>query len=319
MNIPLRSPRNRTIFRIFEVDLERFVRRMRKAGEAFTLTALARRWIRGRLRYGQESGHLIPIPDEGVVRFWDPLKAWHPGDWAVFPVTYTRHGVLRQEPRAGQVARVMDTALIAQIDGEEMPRMWGMPARYDNAEITRWRASLDRYIARLGQSRSERARIDHMLFQHGPHIIGGLLAALRSDGRFVEWEGRWFLRSLVKYPNEAQLVTLARTLLIESSDGVRLSELLSLMPLTEADDPPTSFGFGLAMSERPGLFSRVEAGRYTRWVLVSPPPGNYEAKFAVYDPRTYEVICENGDHLNSNQVELLWQLGLLATAVYGSP
>jgi hypothetical protein len=212
----------------------------------------------------------------------------------------------------------MGTALVAQIDGEAMPRLWGTPARRDRQAITQWRASVDRLIKHLGQSRSERTKIDYVLFQQGAEIMSKIMAALRSDGQFIEWEGRWFLRSLVEYPEEAQLMIVARKLLAESRGGVRLSELLSLLSLTETDDFPTMFGFALAMSERPDLFSRLEAGRYTRWVLASPPPGNYEAKFSVYDPQTYEIICESGDDLTADQVEQLWQMNLLATAVYGS-
>jgi hypothetical protein len=53
--------------------------------------------------------------------------------------------------------------------------------------------------------------------------------------------------------------------------------------------------------------------------LVSPPPGRYVAKFAVYDPETYEVVCEPDDLLTETEVQRLWQSGLLETAVYGSP
>lgn len=305
--------------RVYEVDLERFARRMRRTGRAFTLTTLSRQWIHGRLRPGRPSGDVVSTSEQISIRFWDPLEAWQPGDWAVFPVTYTRNGGQRWEPRAGQVVRVTGTALTAHVDGEATPRIWGIPTQRDGAEITRWRASLCRYIRRLGRSHTERAGIDYVLFQQGPSIMGGLLAALRSDGRFVEWEGRWFLRDLIAYPEASQLVALAHTLLAESSNSLRLSELLGALPQADADDSSTSFGFALAMSERPDLFSRVEAGRYIRWVLASPPPGEYEAQFAVYHPKTYEVICEPGDALTPCDVEELWRLDLLATAVHGKP
>ena len=304
---------------IYQADLDRLARRMRKMGRACTLTALARRWVRGRLRYGTESGDIISLPESTPVRFWDPGEVWHPGDWAVFPVAFTRNGVRRRKPRAGQIVRVMGTSLTAQIDGEMRPRLWGIPASRDDVAITRWRASLDRHIDRLETSDREDARIDWVLFRQGAAIMSRLLVALGADGRFIEWEGEWFLHSLVEYPSETRLCKLARTMLTMEANGVRLSELLSQMPDVEVDNPATIFGFALAMSERPDLFTKVKTGRYTRWSLVSPPSGEYEAKFPVFDPQTYEIVCEPGDRLTADEVQRLWALRLLATALYGTP
>ncbi len=209
------------------------------------------------------------------------------------------------------------TALTSQIDGEEIPRIWGTPAHRNDTEVPRWRESLGLYIRRLRGSARAHASVDYVLFQQGPHIMSKLLSALRSDGRFMEWEGRWFLKSLIASPDEARLVTLARTMLAEALSGVRLSEILKAMPLVRGDHAPALFGFALAMSRRPDLFSSVENGRYVRWSLAVPPPGDYKAAFAVYDPRTYEVICEPGDSLSPDDVNKLWRLDLLATAVYG--
>ncbi len=198
------------------------------------------------------------------------MKAWQAGDWAVFPITYMRKGELRRQPRTGQIVRVVGTALIVQVDGEEIPRLWGIPSRRDDAKITQWRATLSRYIHQLRRSHMEQAGIDYALFQQGPAIMGRILAALCSDGRFIEWEGRWFLQALIEYPDASQLVTLARTLLAAAPDSARLPDLLADLAHPEADDASTLFGFALAMSECPDLFSRVENGRHTRWILASP-------------------------------------------------
>jgi hypothetical protein len=319
MNAHATFPWSEDALRIYQVDLGRFARSMRKTGRAFTLTDLARRWVRDRLRYGSASGRVVLVSETRPIRFWNPLEAWQPGDWAIFPITLRRYRETRREPRAGEIVKVTGTALTAQIDGEETPRIWGTPAHRDDAEMTRWRELLAPYIRRLRRSPQAHASVDYVLFQRGPHIMSKLLAALRSDGRFIEWEGRWYLRSLIASPDEAQLVTLARTMLSEALSGVRLSEILKAMPLAKVDHAPTLFGFALAMSERPDLFSSVETGRYVRWNLASPPSGDYEAAFAVYDPRTYEVICEPGDPLSPDDVDKLWRLDLLATAVYGLP
>lgn len=312
-------PQDRVRHRVYQADLDRFARLMVKTGRSFTLTSLARHWVRGRLRYGPESGEAFPIPVEATMRFWDPREAWQPGDWALFPVASRHQGVSKREPRAGQIVRVMGTALTAQIDGEATPRLWGTPADHDGEGITRWRASLDRHVDRLRDSQREGTQIDYVLFERGPLIMSRIMAALGSDGRFIEWEGEWFLRSLAEIPGAEQLHRLARIMLEKASVGSRLSELLSWLPGIKADDPAATFGYALAMSERPDLFSKVKDGRRIRWSLVSPPPGRYVAKFAVYDPETYEVVCEPDDLLTETEVQRLWQSGLLETAVYGSP
>ena len=66
---------------------------------------------------------------------------------------------------------------------------------------------------------------------------------------------------------------------------------------------------------RNDLFEDVKQGERPAWILVGTPPGSVMAKHAGYDPETYEILCQPGGEIESDQVKRLWDLELLRSVI----
>ncbi|MGC9468610.1 MAG: hypothetical protein ACP5HS_08460 [Anaerolineae bacterium] len=304
----------RDLFRVHARDLDRLAQRMERFRKACDLSEIAHRFIKGRLRYGSERTvplELCPSPSERV-RIWDPSVAWHQGDTALFAVATYRDRVRVLVPRVGEIVKVQGKGVAARIDGEASLRILGTATAGRAAgAVTEWRQAVEDMVAVLRERSDDVSRIEYVLWCYGEEILSVLLCALRQDARFVELNGQWFLRELAVMPTQAQLEALARAMLWSTEQPPSASELMSLLPASMTHGAAGLFGLSLALYERPDLFTRVGEGSDPRWILASPPPGPYVARWAAYDPDSYTLLCLPGEVLEPATVQRLWELDLL--------
>jgi hypothetical protein len=325
-------------FSICREDLDRLHHWISRVGSGQTLTALARRTVRRRLRYGARLGEAV-LPASSVprsVRRWDPCAAWHKGDGVIFSGSeiWDHAG----SPCFGEVIIVQGRRVGVRIDGDARVRFLSTTVRQDAASaVSRWRASLATRIegaaapATMPSGRSQAgdgamigavqrdSGIDDALWRCGVTLFGELLAALRHDMRFVALDGRWFVRSLVLSPGQAQLEDLAQRMVPHIDRPLTVVEMAALSPSLDGSRDAVVYGLAMALRERPDLFSQVPGGARDRWVLSGPPVGSYIARLAAYDPETWVVLCEPGERLSQEIVARLWALGLFGVVVSQSP
>ncbi|MGC9320604.1 MAG: hypothetical protein ACP5KN_21405 [Armatimonadota bacterium] len=322
-----------TSFAVRRADLDRVARRIERTGEAHTLTRLTRRLIRGRLRYGPERvrvpessaagddmaepiGSSVLRPERIEVRLWDPAAAWQAGDLAIFAVPVPHRRLQTFSPAVGRVLKTQGNSVIVTIDGQRGTRIYGTATRRrEDKDLDRWRRSIEDLVTVLEDRTDEPSCIDYVFWLHGERIVSLLRNALRDDTRLVALEERWFLAKLAARPTEDQLLGLARAMLRDPKETITYADLLALMPAATIEGDAGRFGLALAMRERPDLFSNVEVGGRTRWALAGPPPGEYTARLAAYDPDTYAVLCEPGDTLSPESAQRLWDLDLLTVVI----
>lgn len=319
-----RNPAGRDagLYAVCRTDLDRLHRWIERQGAGQWLTVLARRFTRGRLRYGPVMNEtlLVASHQPAKVELWDPAKAWSAGQAAVFAVPQAAPESTAVRPWFGEILRTLGQGVLVRIDGQPRPQVYGTAATRSGSEaLTQWRQTIEAQVAAIGEDAGEAARVDYALWTQGPRIFGALLAALRDDARFVQMDGRWFIRALAIQPSQPQLLALARRMLLDTRHPQTVDDLLHLLPAPVVDGEAGRLGLSLALSERPDLFANVAEGPRARWVLCHPPlgdpEGDYVARLAAYDPETWEVLCEPGDTLPWETVERLWALDLLRTVV----
>jgi hypothetical protein len=301
-------------FQVTEADLDRIAAHVRETGQAHDLTALARRVVRGRLRYGPETS--APAQDvwakDPSVRLWDPAKDWKEGDHAIVAVGFPRGDHTVHKPFVGEVTLVEPGRVKIQIDALGKSRTYRTRARADDLE--KWRQFVEDLVeARRGTQDAE-TQTEYVLLEHGERVFSQLLEALHIDERFVRLAGNWFLRELAAPASEEQLAALALAM-VPLEEPQPTADLVPLVqpPLAEGD--PGLFGLYLAMRQRSDLFTNADPGKRPRWVLAGPPPGTFTPQHAAYDPQTYEVLCLPGEPASSQVVQRLWELKLLQAVV----
>jgi len=314
MDLKLLQTFGEALFLVHTEDLNRLVRWIRRTAAAQDLTSMVRRFVRGRLQYGPvQRGNRVTGPVRGErVRFWDPAKAWHTGDLAIFPEPEVRDRIRVFTPRTGQIIRIQGGGVTVRIDGRQGTHVYGTTSTQQGGEaLKRWRRSVEDLVRVLPDRSDEPSLIDFALYRFGERVATDLLNALRQDGRFLAMEGQWFLRSLAVRSDRPQLVGLAQAMLMAVDRPVTAAELLPLVPPPVTGGAAGLFGLALSLQEHPDLFTNVDAGARPRWVLSGAPPGEYTARLAAFDPETWAVLCEPGDALNAATVQRLWSLGLL--------
>ncbi len=342
------------LFGITVADLDGLEAYIEEEGEAQSLTKLARAVIRSRLDRGPEINS-APAPADAqpddvggaglAVRLWDPVAAWHAGDLVIVPVVVTgrrvpdhteRHHVLTT-PCVGEIVQVGGDHVLVSVDDLSAPQVYAL-GRYDGSESTREGARTLDTLSQAGTSPSDEASlwVDDVLWRFGDVVVGKLRASLGVDRRFVALEGLWFLRAMAKQPRDIQLVSLARAMFADTEDSWTLDELLALVPedadLQATSDPVSRasrsqparrmpitsaerFGWAIGLQERPDLVERFGTNSRPRWRLAGPPPMQYVARHAIYEPTSYRILCEPGDALSRPMIQSLWDAGLLRAAL----
>lgn len=334
------------LFSVTQADLSFIAEVIRASGEAMTLTAMARRLIDLRLAHGPQL-HSGPVrnghtPDHRV-RFWDPALTWLVGDRALLVVSLPDQ---RQTyaPRVAEVVRIEADHAVLYVDGLSALQVYplvSLAGRVDAlSDLTPRRTTepdtLEQALKQGGHAVDE---IDRILGQYGDKIVGHLLHTLEADSRFIELEGRWFLRDLIQQPREVQLVRATRTIFTAGYDPLTTEQIMALMVgvnaggrhRIEKDDlesvlPAPSqiadalrFGLLVAIQVHPELFTNVRLPAWPLWALSGPPPARMVARHAAYDPETYEVLCMPGETLSHVDAQRLWDIGLLKVVLGAEP
>ncbi len=305
-------------FRVCGRDLSHIIGRMMTTRAAEDLTTLARHLIQDRLESGPARSAAIvhSVSDRDRVRLWDPTDAWHAGDRALFSLPVVRNGQRALAPCAGEVMQVRGRTVVVRLDGESGTRIYGSaPASGDTVSVVEWRQSVEDLIRTLPDCDSVEAHVDYVLWSLGGSILTALLSVLRQDGRFIALDGRWFLRSVAVVPSDQQLEGLAFAVVTVADRPLTVAEMLPLLPAPSSQGDAGLFGLALGLSQRPDLFLNIDAETRPRYSLVAPPPGDYIARNAAFDPQTYGLLCEVGDTLTPETVQRLWELGLLSTVI----
>jgi hypothetical protein len=301
-------------FQVTQADLGRIERHIRETNQAHDLTALARRVVRGRLRYGPEtSAPAQPTwQEDPSVRLWDPAADWEVGNHAIVAVGFAVEGRTVHEPFVGEVINVEAARVTVQIDALGTPKTYVTSAEAD--DLRKWRRFVENLVAVRRRAEDLGGQVEYVLLEHGERVISQLLNALSADKRFVRLAGRWFLRELAVSATEEQLVSLAWAM-VPLEEPQATADLVPSVepPLTEGD--PGLFGLYLAMREHSHLFENVDPGQRPRWALAGPPPGARTARYAAYDPQTYEVLCLPDRPIPPETVERLWHVELLKAVI----
>lgn len=298
-------------FQVTEADLNRIDGQVRETGEAYDLTALARRLVRGRLRHGPEASTPARMAwsETSSVRLWDPAKAWAEGDHAIVTAIQFGTGEKWYEPFVGEVVEVEANRVTIHIDALNEERTYWTQARHRPDDLERWRRKVEEIVARKRAGKDLASQIQYVILEHGERVATQLLEALRADERFIRLAGRWFLRELAALPTDAQLESLAWAM-VPLEEATSTADLVPLVQpaLTEGD--PALFGLYLAMRDS-DLFENADPGKRPRWMLSDAPPGTCTPQRAAYDPESYEILCVPDEPISPAVVEQLWETDLL--------
>ncbi len=163
--------------------------------------------------------------------------------------------------------------------------------------MVEWRQSVEDLIRTLPDHDSVEARVDYVLWSLGEPILTALLSRLAAG-----WEvhcPRW---SLVppEYRRSAadqQLEGLADYPMVVAADRpLTVGEMLPLLPAPSSQGDAGLFGLALGLYQRPDLFLNIDSEPRPRYSLAAPPPGDYTARHAAFDPQTYGLLCESAIH-----------------------
>jgi len=299
-------------FQVTQADLERIAAYIRETGQAHDLTELAKRVVRGRLRFGPETSAPAQSSwaSDPSVRLWDPAGKWQKGDHVIVARLVAK-GVY--EPFVGEIIEVESSQVRLQLDGVDQPAIY-LRAAPGSEKAHKWHAKVREVIAQKREALGFDQQAEAILLIHGERVASQLLDALRTDKRFVRLAGRWFLRELALPPTEEQLSALAWAM-VPLQEPRPTDALLPLIqpPLSEGD--PGLFGLYLAMRQHPELFNNVDPELRPRWVLAGPPPSPFTPRHAAYDPHTYEILCLPNQPASPEIVRRLWELELLRAVV----
>lgn len=302
------------IFGMTQADVSQLAQTIRVTSEARDLTAMAKDVIRARLEGGPQvtSGPASNGQMPGrTVRHWDPTETWWAGDRLIVIVPGREYPDRAHAPRVGEVLRVGETYVVVKVDGIATPQVYGLGV----ADGMTPDPAAEAEMASLAEREDLASQVDDVLWRFGPFVVSRLLHALEADDRFVELEGRWFLRELAERPRETEMAALARALFQGSAEPKSIAELLALMPSFQGDSAAARFGLLLELRARRDLFDRVGASSHPSWKLAAPPAMRLVASHAVYDPETYEILCMPGDTLSREIARRLWRAGLLHHAL----
>lgn len=300
-------------FQVTEADLDRIADHIQETKQAYELTALARRLVRGRLRDGPDRKS-VPVHPERVgdasVRLWDPAGEWKEGDHA-YVCTWSR--LRGDEVKVGEVTSMDDQHVFIVVE-DDLKKFCRAGPHSPNA--VKWHQTVVRAIEELKRGTTESDRIEHTVLKHGERIMSPLLDALKADQRFIRLAGRWYLRQLAVSPTDKQLASLAWAM-VTLEEGKSTSDLVPLIQPSLAQGDSGLFGLYQAMRGSE-LFENEDPGKRPRWILVGPPPGTCTARHAAYDPEGYDVLCLPGKPISPEVVERLWETGLLEAVIESS-
>ena len=303
-------------FDITDDDLERIADRIRRENRAFTLSELAQRVVRGRLKHGEDTSPAA-MPEWVVkekVRSWDEVETWQVGERVL--VARSEQG--QTKPYFGVITHAdQDTFYIdlEEVEGEiKYGRVVpGSPAAHQRYEhIKKLIREKEMAVRQQQRMAEDEENIELVLLGHGTHIATRLLSALENDERYVICEDRWFLTDLLVDMTPTQLTALHKRMLAHG-ESQPMAEVLSLVSssLTRGDVGLFSLYKALE-NDRQDRFEKHGTQASSQWRALKPPPPPWEQAVGmhyVYDPDTYEIILQPGQPLKKKVAERLENLG----------
>lgn len=295
-------------FDITRDDLDRLAEFIRETGQAQDLTTLARRVVRGRLRYGPDmSAAALPgITGGEPVRLWDPAGEWKVGDRVI--VARRIGNTARLTALVGEIVSVTAGEVVVQLDGVgERVTYERAPEGTENAR--RVREKVREVAAQMRGAPDTEDRVDGVLLEHGERIFARVLQALQSDNRFLTLDGRWFVRGLIVELAADQVRQLAAAL-AQRREPVATADLVPLVPPPLPEGDAGLFSVYAALLTRPDRFANKGTATRPMWQIVPVPWERAVGAFFAYDPDTYDILLRPGEPVKKKQAERLQALGL---------
>lgn len=296
-------------FYITEDDLDRIATIMREEKRALNIDKMARRIVRGRLRYGPDMSP--PVLSEWIggekVLSWDEEEEWEIGSRVL--VAIREDGNVK--PFMGIIENANEDTFFIRL--EDM----GKKVKYARVKPGSQQAqkrieAIHEAIAKKGQaaqrkqlSAADEENVEIVLLEHGAYITSKLLTALQGDMRYFQYDGRWFLGDLLVDISSGQIQQLYLRMLT-AQETLTLSEIIRILGWEKNDVHVISLHH--VLQQYPEQFEALE----NRWCALKPPPPSWDqaqGTYYVYDPDTYEIILQPGQPLKKQVAERLKDLG----------
>jgi len=295
-------------FDITQDDLHRLAEFIRETGQAQDLTTLARRIVRGRLRYGPDmSAAVLPGATGGEpVRLWNPAGAWKVGDRVL--VARRVGPTKRIAAFVGEIVGMTAREVTVQLDGVA-EKVTYERAEEDTEKARKWRNKVREVAAQMREAPETEDRVEGVLLEHGERIFARLLQALQSDDRFLTLDGRWFVRDLTSALSAHQIRWVVASL-AQRREPATTPDLLPLVPPPLPPGDTGLFSLHAALLSHRDRFANVGSLSRPLWNVVPVPWSRAVGAFYAYDPDTYEILLQPGQRLKKTQAERLRALGL---------
>ncbi len=296
-----------TNFDITRDDLKRLEEWIGKQKRGVTLEELARRIIRGRILYGQDTSPSA-LPEwvhERHILLWDEIENWCVG----CQVLVARQPNDQIVPFIGIINSMDNSYFEIQVADEVVTYGRVKPGC---PEAKHYYENIQRIVDQLPEKTDIDEQENIVLLKNGAEIASRIRSALENDLRFMSYHHRWYLQKWIPEINRDNIWK-AHHEIWRTTKQATLQQLRAQIPgLPEGGIGDISLL--QALSKVPDLFQPCGES----WQAVPPPPPPWEKAvgvYYVYDPDTFEIILRPGEPLKKKVAERLTTLGLYEKVV----
>lgn len=308
-------------YQITDNDLDRIGSWLREKEDGCTLDAIVRRFIRGRIKYGEDlKGQVLPEIREyvggGDVLSWDQLEEWRIGSHVL--VAKSVGGKIR--PEFGRITAIVkidrNESYIIHI-GDQLIKY----AKFEpgSQEVNQYLKCI-RELVQQEQMRQDYnpdevnldSRIDLIILNQGSTLATKMKAVLESDQRFLYQNGYWYLKEWLIPLSASQIHTLHSDLMNREGHFADISTILDILYMSEEKFGSAIVDFSLSVKKP--IFQQSDNG----WLAIKPPPPvwqNAQGIYYVYDPNNFQILLTPGEKLNPLNAAQLESLGFYADVV----
>lgn len=298
-------------FDITMSDVERISALIKELNLPASIVVLARRIIRGRIRYGQDisPSAITEWAGKRTVQLWDPAGKWSVGDGVV--VVRNNDETDQYETYVGYITSLEPQLANIEINHEEIAFMRAEPG---SNKAQKWHALVREVVAQKIKSAEIDDQVTAVLAQFGDRIISRLVEVLEHDQRFIGFDNQWFLTELIDPLPISQVRSIYKKL-IELRKPQQLGALKAFCDPQLSEDVVSNFILLQGLEEHPKLFQKNTVGNHTTWIAILPELDQIQTHRFAYDPDTYEIISTPGRKLNTQTSLRLQELGLFAHVI----
>jgi hypothetical protein len=156
------------------------------------------------------------------------------------------------------------------------------------------------------------------MLKSGSKVASRLLDVLQRDSKFLSLEDRWLCHELLHPISIDQLKKLQKKMLSQDAPFPTSSLISYLDPPLSQDDVGNFSLYHAILNLGEKLFLYEGTTDHPLWKAVKPVPPLWDQaivqKYA-YDPETYQILVQPGQHLTKQLAERLQELGLYADIV----